>query len=29
MIDLYTWTIPNGFKIPILLEKLGWAKSEC
>ena len=25
MIDLYTWTTPNGYKIPILLEELGWA----
>lgn len=24
-IDLYTWTTPNGYKIPILLEELGWA----
>ncbi|HHP7231417.1 MAG TPA: glutathione S-transferase family protein [Xenococcaceae cyanobacterium] len=23
-IDLYTWTTPNGYKIPILLEELGW-----
>ncbi len=25
MIDLYTWTTPNGYKIPILLEELGWS----
>ena len=24
-IDLYTWTTPNGYKISILLEELGWA----
>ena len=24
VIDLYTWTTPNGYKIPILLEELGW-----
>ena len=24
MIDLYTWQTPNGFKISILLEELGW-----
>lgn len=23
-IHLYTWTTPNGYKIPILLEELGW-----
>jgi GST-like protein len=23
MIDLYTWTTPNGFKISIALEELG------
>jgi GST-like protein len=24
MITLYTWTTPNGRKIPIMLEELGW-----
>ncbi len=24
MIDLYTWQTPNGFKVSILLEELGW-----
>ena len=24
MIDLYTWKTPNGYKISILLEELGW-----
>jgi GST-like protein len=24
MIDLYFWTTPNGYKITILLEELGW-----
>ena len=24
MIDLYTWQTPNGFKLSILLEELGW-----
>jgi GST-like protein len=24
VIDLYTWQTPNGFKISILLEELGW-----
>ena len=24
MIDFYTWTTPNGYKISILLEELGW-----
>ena len=23
MIDLYTWTTPNGRKIPIMLEEIG------
>ena len=25
MIDLYTWSTPNGRKVSILLEELGWA----
>ena len=25
MIDLYFWPTPNGYKITILLEELGWA----
>jgi GST-like protein len=24
MITLYTWTTPNGRKVPIMLEELGW-----
>ena len=24
MIDLYSWQTPNGFKVSILLEELGW-----
>ncbi len=24
MIDLYFWTTPNGYKVTILLEELGW-----
>jgi len=24
VIDLYTWQTPNGFKVSILLEELGW-----
>ena len=24
MLDLYFWTTPNGYKITILLEELGW-----
>lgn len=24
MIDLYTWQTPNGFKVSIMLEELGW-----
>ena len=24
MIDLYTWQTPNGFKLSIMLEELGW-----
>jgi GST-like protein len=24
MVTLYTWTTPNGRKIPIMLEELGW-----
>jgi GST-like protein len=24
MIDLYFWTTPNGYKLTILLEELGW-----
>lgn len=24
MITLYTWTTPNGRKVPIILEELGW-----
>lgn len=25
MLDLYFWTTPNGYKVTILLEELGWA----
>ena len=25
MIDLYFWPTPNGYKITILLEELGWS----
>ena len=24
MIDVYFWTTPNGYKVTILLEELGW-----
>ncbi len=24
MIDVYFWTMPNGYKVTILLEELGW-----
>src|SRR5258705_13571308 len=24
MMDLYFWTTPNGYKVTILLEELGW-----
>ena len=29
MIDLYTWTTPNGRKISIMLEELGAARTAC
>lgn len=29
MLKLYTWTTPNGFKVPILLEELGLEYEIC
>lgn len=29
MIDLYTWTTPNGRKVSILLEELGVPYTAC